>query len=261
VDPRELRFPELGYARDARGSYSDFCEARARGDIAKGVRFQVCLPTPMGVIYAFCTRRDLLPICNAYEQAMVREIERVCRVIPHDDLCIQFDFCHELLMLDGQPQDDFPMVDASMDRIMQRMATLGAAVPPDVEMGVHLCYGDFGAKHILEPRDSGAMVGVMNAMSRAMPRSITYFHIPVPLTRDDDAYFAPLEALKLPSATALYVGLIHASDDVEGARRRMATADRHVPMNYGLATECGMARQRTPQLVTRLLELHAALVN
>src|SRR3954470_16557125 len=26
VDPAELRFPELGYARDARGSYIEFCE-------------------------------------------------------------------------------------------------------------------------------------------------------------------------------------------------------------------------------------------
>lgn len=255
----ELRFPELGYAREARGSYIDFCEARARGDIAKGVRFQVCLPTPMGVTYAFCTRRDLLTICDAYEQAMVREVQRICRAIPHEDLSIQWDFCHELIMLDGQPQTDYPMEDASLNRIMERMATLGGAIPHDVEMGVHLCYGDFGAKHILEPKDAGAMVQVMNAMTTAMPRRIDYFHIPVPISRFDDAYFEPLQNLKLQPQTELYVGLVHASDGVAGAKKRIAAADRHIPVRYGVACECGVARQRTPQLVHRLLELHNEL--
>src|SRR4029079_18465836 len=54
VTADEVEFGELGYAREARGSYLDLLAARDRGDIAKGTRFQVCLPTPMSVIYAFC---------------------------------------------------------------------------------------------------------------------------------------------------------------------------------------------------------------
>jgi hypothetical protein len=82
VKPAEVRFGELGYAREARASYQDFCEARSRGDIAKGARFQVCLPTPMGVIYAFCTARDIEAIEAAYEAAMIREVKEICRTIP-----------------------------------------------------------------------------------------------------------------------------------------------------------------------------------
>ncbi|HWC92908.1 MAG TPA: hypothetical protein VG475_07310, partial [Pseudolabrys sp.] len=143
VQPSDLRFGELGYAREARASYQDFLAARARGDLPKGVRFQVCLPTPMGVIYAFCTERDVLAIDAAYERAMVREVERICRAIPHEDLCLQWDFCHEMIILDGQPQTQFPTVKASTADVMARMARLAAAVPADVELGVHLCYGDF----------------------------------------------------------------------------------------------------------------------
>src|SRR5690348_14865192 len=44
VAAHDLRFGELGYAREARTSYQDFLAARARGDIARDVRFQVCLP-------------------------------------------------------------------------------------------------------------------------------------------------------------------------------------------------------------------------
>ena len=256
VDPAEVTFGELGYAREAKGSYLDFCAARERGEIPKGVRFQVCLPTPMGVIYAFCTARDVVAIDAAYEKAMIREAQRICAAIPHGDLCLQWDFCHEMIILDGQPQDQFPTVKASMDDIMARMRRLCAAVPRDVDLGVHLCYGDFAAKHFNEPRDMGPMVAVANALAAASPRPIQYIHMPVPIARSDDAYFAPLDGLRFPGE--LYLGVLHAADGVEGARRRMASASRHA-RGYGVACECGIARARRPELVKRVLDLHAAV--
>ncbi len=36
-----------------------------------------------------------------------------------------------------------------------RMKRLAAAVPGDLELGFHLCYGDFDAKQFIEPADSG----------------------------------------------------------------------------------------------------------
>src|SRR5262245_60008914 len=88
VAPSDVRFGELGYAREARASYLDFLAAREKGEIAPGVRFQVCFPTPMGVVYAFCSSRSMAAIEKAYEAAMIREVETVCRAIPHKDLCI-----------------------------------------------------------------------------------------------------------------------------------------------------------------------------
>jgi hypothetical protein len=254
VNPREISFGELGYAREAKGSYLDFCAARERGELPQGVRFQVCLPTPMGVVYAFCTQRDLLAIDAAYEKAMIREVERICAAIPHRDLCLQWDFCHEMLILDGQPQDQFPTLQASMDEVMQRMKRLCAAVPPQVELGVHLCYGDFGAHHLLEPRDMARMVDVANAMTGAVARPINYLHMPVPISRSDDAYFAPLRRLLFEGE--LYLGVIHAADGVEGTKKRMATAAKYAP-KFGIACECGIARARKADLVRRLLEIHA----
>ncbi len=43
VNPAEIRFGELGYCREARISYQDFCAARDRGDVPQDVRFQVSL--------------------------------------------------------------------------------------------------------------------------------------------------------------------------------------------------------------------------
>jgi hypothetical protein len=50
--------------------------------------------------------------------------------------------------------------------------------------------------------------------------------------------------------------VVHAGDGVEGTKKRMAAAARHA-REFGIACECGIARARKPDLVRRLLEIHA----
>jgi hypothetical protein len=91
VDPTAIRFPELGYAREARASYQDFLAARQQGYLATGTRFQVSLPTPFAVINPFIAAEDALVVEAPYEAAMLREVDAVCRAIPPSDLAIQWD--------------------------------------------------------------------------------------------------------------------------------------------------------------------------
>ena len=58
VDPKDIAFGELGYAREARASYLDFLKAKERRELPPNVRFQVCLPTPLAVVNSFCTTQD-----------------------------------------------------------------------------------------------------------------------------------------------------------------------------------------------------------
>lgn len=258
ISADEVSFGELGYAREARASYLDFCTARDRGDIVAGTRFQVCLPTPMSVIYAFCTARDIESIEPAYERAMLAEVAAICEAIPPDDLCIQWDFCHEMIIWDGQPQDMFPLVKASKPEIIARLQRLGDAVPGAVELGLHLCYGDFGASHFVEPRDAGPMVEVCNDVTKATKRRINYIHLPVPISRDDEAFYVPFKSLRLSEQTKLYLGLIHVKDGPEGTRRRIEVANRFVP-EFGVATECGIARARTIGIIEETLQVYNAV--
>ncbi|WP_114955080.1 hypothetical protein [Sphingosinicella terrae] len=254
VQPGEIGFGELGYCREARISYQDFAAARGRGEIAADTRFQVSLPTPFAVISTFVRGEGMLAVAAAYEQAMIREAQAICAAIPHEDLCIQWDVCIEMLIWDGQPSIVPPLPD-KQQVLPPALARLCDAIPTDVEVGIHLCYGDMDAKHFVEPADMGAMVSLANAIAATAEHPLAYVHMPVPIARDDETFFGPLRELALDPGTEVYLGLIH-DDGAEGAARRIAAARTSLDA-FGVATECGIARKRTPEMVRRLISAHA----
>jgi methionine synthase II (cobalamin-independent) len=254
-----VHFGELGYAREARASYEDFTTARRTGVLPKAVKFQVSLPTPYAVVASYIAP-DALPIVErAYEAAILREVERICTAIPHNELCIQWDVCTEMIMLDGRSPRMRPLADMH-GFVTERFERLCAAIPADVEVGFHLCYGDFEGKHFVEPIDTARLVEMNNLLLAAAGRPIAYVHMPVPIARSDDAYYAPLVHLTKPPETELYLGLLHLEDGVSGAAERIAAAQR-VVTDFGVAAECGLGHWSKPESVVRMLELHAAVAN
>lgn len=258
VEAEHIRFPELGYAREARASYLDFLDARKSGALPRGVRFQVSLPTPVAVIGAYTDPETARAVTPAYMEAMLREVGRLCDAIPHDDLTIQWDVCIEMVMWDGRHGfiAEFP----GMEQVFAgQFAALSGAVPAAVELGFHLCYGDWDAKHFIEPEDAAKMVELANFICANAHRPVSYVHMPVPIKRDDEAFFAPMDALALPEGTELILGLVHAADGAAGTRRRIAAAGRHVDA-FGIASECGLARARSPELVHEILRVHTEVM-
>jgi methionine synthase II (cobalamin-independent) len=256
IEAADVRFGELGYAREARASYQDFVAARIAGVLPKNVRFQVSLPTPFAVVSSVVVADALPAVEAAYERAMIAEVASLCRHIPHEDLCIQWDLCNEMIAWDGQKTEAVPHADQPHDVLLERMRRLCADIPADVEVGLHLCYGDFAGHHFVEPKDMTKMVGFANALLRTATHRLAYIHMPVPIGRTDDAFYGPLADLKLPSGTELYLGVVHAGDGIEGTRARIAAAQRYMP-DFGIATECGMARARSEETVRSLLRIHA----
>ena len=257
VNPKDIVFGELGYAREARASYLDFLKAKERRELPPDVRFQVCLPTPLAVVNSFCRTQDGVLIEQAYEKAMIAEVAAVCEAIPHQDLCLQWDICIEMVFWDGQDYHGrTKRADITREAILERTQRICAAIPADVELGIHLCYGDFEAKHFVEPRDAGKMVEFANALANAIKHPLAYIHMPVPIDRTDDAFFAPLRDLQLAKDTEIYLGLVHGADGKDGTNRRIAAAAKHLN-GFGIACECGIARARRPGLVAAILEVHA----
>jgi methionine synthase II (cobalamin-independent) len=255
VSVEEVRFGELGYAREARASYQDFLQARDRGVLPRDVRFQVCLPTPFAVIGRTIVEEVRPAVLAAYEAAMLREVRTICAAIPHADLALQWDVCFEMLIWDGRwaAMPPFEHMDKYFSEMFQRISE---PVPTDVQLGFHLCYGDLDAAHFIEPQDAAKMAEFANLIVANARPPIAWVHMPVPIARHDDAFFAPLKNLRLPQGTELYLGLVHARDGIEGTKRRMAAA-RKIVNGFGIAAECGMARARSPETVLRFLEVHA----
>ena len=249
-----LQFGDLGYARAALESYAVFARLKTAGVILPDQRFQVSLPTPLAPLVMFVSRRDHPRVEPAYKAALFDELARICAGIPHDQLAVQWDVAPELALLEEVWESGFDNVDSE---ITARVTELGNVVPASVELGFHFCYGDLGHQHFVQPRDMSVLARLASRAAAGLRRPLNWVHMPVPRDRDDDAYFAPLRALRLPESTQLFLGLVHATDGIDGIDgiRRRAAAARQFRPAFGIATECGFGR-RPPQTVAALLELH-----
>lgn len=273
VEPGDLEVPELGYAEAALASYADFRALRAAGVVPEGVRFQVSLPSPLAPVTSFVAAPLRAAIFPAYEAAMRREIERITDAIPARELAIQIDLATEFGYIEGvsmgggalvawfAPEGAGPALIAEAAAAL--VAPLAAAVPTAVQLGFHLCYGDVGEKHFVEPMTTQHLVTVANGLLEGVGRRIDWLHLPVPIERDDAEYFAPLAALRLPPQTHLFLGALHHEDGVEGARRRLQAAQPSLARagvnEVGVATECGFGRGPAERTAP-LLALHREII-
>jgi hypothetical protein len=256
IAPEAIEFGPLGYAAAALASWRDFRRLKQAGGIPAQARFLVSLPTPLAFFRNFISEPVQPVLERAYERRMLAELREIAAAVPARELAIQWDAAFEMIIIEKGTRT---WMGDSRAAFAQRLIRLGEAVPAGVDLLYHLCYGDIGHKHSIEPATTANLVELSNRVAAGIGRPIQLIHIPVPRDRDDAAYYAPLADLRLAPPTQLCLGLIHLTDGVAGARRRMARADRHVG-GYAIATECGFGR-RAPETVAPLLRLHAELAD
>jgi len=241
---------KTGYADMAIQSWAVFDRLQKAGVIPANVKFQISLPTPTAPTYNNMLPADRPRLLPALTQHFIGEVDKIAAAMPHDRIALQWDVCQEVLAWEGYYEAG--PVDFRTETI-DVLATVGNAVPVGIELGYHLCYGSPADEHLVQPKDTGVMVEMTNAIVAGVARPIQFFHMPVPKGRTDDGYFAPLANLHLRPETELYLGLIH-HDDAAGDAARLAAARRHVRVD-GVATECGMARG-DPARLSNLLAAH-----
>ena len=246
---------ETGYDEAAIKSYEIYKEMRAAGKIAEHTRFQVCLPTPMASAYMYISHKSHDDYFQVYERSLLKALKNIRNAIPNGELAIQYDVCQEVLLFENyfpHRPDDYKQQTFAM------LGRLGNAVPENVELGYHLCYGTPYDEHLVMPEDMSILVELMNGISTEVKRELNFLHIPVPKNRTDEAYFAPLKNSQVKEETKMFLGLIH-HDDEEGDQLRIKTAS-HFLKNFGIATECGWGRA-DPVKVPGLLDSHAHAAN
>lgn len=258
VDLTEVRFGPFSYAKEAALSYAAFTAEREKGSFGADTRFQVSVPSPMMFAMMFPAHR--LQALVAFERDLTEEIARIIKAVPARDLALQWDVAGETNI-----QEQFYREDPTwelwkhsekwpLEEVTESLGRVSASVPEEALLGIHFCYGDPEGEHLVQPHDLTIPVAMANSVGETIARRLDWVHMPVPIDRDDDAYFAPLDDLRLRPETQLYLGLLHKEDGVEGARRRIDTADAH-RQGFGIATECGMGREPR-EAILGLLELH-----
>ena len=261
IKPQDVRFDNLFYADIAKASYAEFKRLKNAGKIAAGTKFQVDLVPAHSVVWLFLVDSLHAQIDPIYNDALKREIDKIPAAIPHNELALQFDVASAVFArLERNEASSYGRTKAEMQETFGNiLVELGNRVPGDIDLLYHLCYGDSGHKHVVEPTDMNDMVEFTNRLSQEIKRPVQLVHMPVPRNRSDDAYFAPLQRLKLRPETELCLGLVHHTDGVEGTMRRLETAKRHVS-HFSIATECGFGR-RDPATIPELLRIHAAVAD
>ena len=260
----DVVFTGLRHAAITLDSYAIFKDLKARGLVRPEVRFQVTLAHPIPIIRRYFPENLQNLIEPALEKAILAEVKMITDAIPHDQLAIQWDCASAVfatLELGHAGRASARRASVCGRRAGRPAGAISgrAAAPASVDLLYHFCYGNSNGRHSVEPSSTRDAVAMANRVTALLgpDRPIQLIHLPVPIGRDDDAYFAPLRGLTLQPQTTMALGLVHLKDGVEGTRRRMATADR-VLERYAIGTECGLSHAPKDRIAD-VLRLQAEL--
>ena len=227
---------------DAIDSYEIFRRLRKEGVIPPRLRFQVGLPFPSSALNALKSDfvADYRVAGPAFEDLVVRELKRLTEAIPPSDLAIQWDVCYEVLDIEGVIAW---MGDGAWERFTGPVSRLTRAIPEEVLVGFHLCYGTFPQWPMHEARDMALLVRMANYAIGNSGRRVDWVHLAGPpyLRSEDDRFFRPLAELH-PRGARVFLGIVLPLDGALGLRRRHRKASKYLP-DFGVALYCGFGRQ------------------
>jgi hypothetical protein len=265
VDPAQMRWPDLGYADAYLGSYATFAALRREGVIPDGARFQVEYPTPLASIGAYVVPEQQQALLGSYERAMFADLGRLLAAVPHAEVAVQWDVAVEFGILE---EAFAPGGAQAFDAIVAGLARCVDQVPAEVPVGLHLCYGDYGHQHFKQPQSLALQVRVVNAVTAAAGRVVSFVSFTVPQYQRQESYFAPLTGLTADPGTELNFALVpyHPADQEPGTTGDQVrlidaalAASPGGPRAWGICTECGMGRVDREDIPV-LLDLHRQII-
>lgn len=263
--PAEVKWPAPGYADAYLRSYQTFTRLRGGGVIPDSIRFQVEYPTPLAAITAFIVPDQREMLLASYERATFADLDRLLAAIPRREVAVQWDVAVEFSIL----EECFgPVGPQAFDQITGNLARCVDTVPAEVPVGLHLCYGDYGHQHFKQPESLALQVRLLNAVTAAAGRTVTFASFTVPQYQREETYFAPLTELAAGPDTELNFGLVpyHPGDQAPGTTGDQVrlidaalAASRGGSRDWGISTECGMGRARREE-IPALLDLHSQII-
>jgi len=265
ADPAQAVWPDLGYAGAYLGSYEIFVALREQGVIPAGVRFQVEYPTPLASISGYIVPEQQQALLGSYERTMFADLRRLLAAIPSAEVAVQWDVAVEFGILE---EAFAPGGAQAFHAIIAALARCIDQVPAEIPAGLHLCYGDYGHQHFKQPESLALQVRVLNAVSAAAGRPVSFVSFTVPQYQREESYFAPLAQLTTDPGTELNFALVpyHPAEQAPGttgAQVRLIdmalAASPDGSRDWGICTECGMGRAGRDE-IPQLLDLHRQII-
>ena len=265
ADPAQVTWPDIGYADAYLESYRVFAGLRADGVIPPGVRFQVEYPTPLASISGYIVPEQQQALLDSYERAMFADLDRLLAAIPPAEVAVQWDVAVEFGILE---EAFAPGGAQAFDAIIAALARCVDHVPAGIPAGLHLCYGDYGHQHFMQPASLALQVRVVDAVTAAAGRPVSFVSFTVPQYQREESYFAPLSGLAADPGTELNFALVpyHPAEQAAGTTgdqvRLIDAALAASPggrRDWGICTECGMGRVDRDE-IPALLDLHREII-
>src|SRR3974377_1644354 len=119
------------------GSFRLFDRLQQEGVIPTGVKFQICLPTPIAPTYNSMVPTDRPTLITVLTTHMLGEVAAIARALPNDRIALQWDVCQEVTAWEGYYEPG--PVDFRKETIAELIA-IGDGVPPRIDIGSHLCH-------------------------------------------------------------------------------------------------------------------------
>jgi hypothetical protein len=237
--------------------HTSLVRLRSEGVIPVSTRFQVSLPTPVGVVVNFFipTARSLVD--DPYQTSLLAELDTILATIPGPDLAIQWDVVWEFAMIEGWASESEWWGGDAFTDIIDRLANLGNAVPPTSSSDFTFAMAMPTTSSSSSPPTPGRCAMLPTLSGRHCIAIWTECICRCPGTATTWST-SPHYQNWTSTKTQLYLGLIHLTDGVPGANRRVASA-RSAVTEFGVATECGFGR-RPPESIRQLLGIHRALL-
>jgi hypothetical protein len=241
----------LGYARDAINSYVIFRQLKRDGLIPSHVSFQVSLPLTYSAIgLAIPDPEDQERVSDGMTAAIKAEVANIVEHIPNDELAIQFDLAVENNFTERRlAEGDLEGARAVATECAAPAEQICSAIPGDVALGYHSCFGTLDGWPTRQPKDLTGTVLLLNAVTAASGRKVDFVHFPT-LGSSEASWFRPLKDLDVGGARP-YVGAIHHLHGQAGLGGQLETVSQYLP-EFGLAAPCGFGRapERPGKLLT-----------
>ena len=249
-----LNFRWLEYFKQ---SYPIFKQLRERHG-APDLKFQVGLPTGLGITFPMMNPINALRYASAFNQRMAYEANEMLKIADEGDLLFQIEVPAEMAMA-------YRLPNFLVNLALRTVIGLVELIEPKAPLGIHLCFGDLNNEALTKSETLDKMVSFTNSLVAKWPSThlLSYIHFPLaeaadppPMSAD---YYRPIKHINLPPNVRFVAGFVHDKRTEVEHMEILKTIESIRGHQVDVACSCGLGR-RTPKIATELINLSQKLV-